>query len=792
VNVGQAIERQSREVVASATDFAIITIDLDGRVIGWNHGAERLLGYTEAEILGRSADVIFTPEDRAAGAAEAERCTALRDGAAEDERWHLRSDGSRFWGGGTLMSLKDGSGTVTDFVKCMRDRTAQRQTEAALVAANQRLRLAIEASRLAVWDLDVVTNTLAASPELNLIMGFAPEVRPTADDTRRNYAPSELERLEGLFAEAFARGETLFEFEFRYIRPDDGVERWLLLRAELLLDEAGQPVRLVGVLMDIDEGKRSQLALQETEERFRLIADSAPVMLWMGTPEGRCLYLNAAQRAFWGVAEEDVVGFDWTPTIHPEDLAMLAGPWAEGMRSRTSFTVEARYRRADGAWRLLQTTTRPRFDAAGEFLGMTGVNIDITDQRQAEAELQGLNATLEARVAEALAERAQTEEQLRQAQKMEAVGQLTGGIAHDFNNLLAGIVGSLDLLQTRLAQGRTTDLARYVGAAMTSAQRAAALTHRLLAFARRQPLDPKPVEANRLVADMEDLLRRTLGPAISLEMVTGGGLWRTLCDPVQLESALLNLCINARDAMPDGGRLTIETANAHLDDAYAASQREVTPGQYVAISVTDTGTGMSPELMAHVFEPFFTTKPTGQGTGLGLSMVYGFAKQSDGHVRIYSEEGQGTTVKLDLPRHRGMEGHDEADPEFGQVPRAESGETVLVVEDEPVVRGLVVEVLEELGYRALEAPDGPSGLRLLLSKRRIDLLITDVGLPGLNGRQLADQARERRPDLKVLFITGYAENATLANGILEPGMAMLTKPFAVDALTRKIGQLIER
>jgi CheY-like chemotaxis protein len=273
-------------------------------------------------------------------------------------------------------------------------------------------------------------------------------------------------------------------------------------------------------------------------------------------------------------------------------------------------------------------------------------------------------------------------------------------------------------------------------------------------------------------------------------MVLAGGLWRTLCDPVQLESALLNLCINARDAMPDGGKLTVETSNAHLDDAYSAAERDVTPGQYVAICVTDTGTGIAPEVIARVFDPFFTTKPIGQGTGLGLSMVYGFAKQSEGHVRIYSEAGQGTTVKLYLPRHRGA-AEKEIEEQTTEVPRAEAGETVLVVEDEPVIRNLIVEVLEDLGYRALEANDGPSGLKLLHSRHRIDLLVTDVGLPGMNGRQLADQARERRPNLKVLFITGYAENATLANGFLEHGMQMLTKPFAVDALAQKIRHMIE-
>jgi CheY-like chemotaxis protein len=328
---------------------------------------------------------------------------------------------------------------------------------------------------------------------------------------------------------------------------------------------------------------------------------------------------------------------------------------------------------------------------------------------------------------------------------------------------------------------------------MTSANRAAALTHRLLAFSRRQPLDPKPVDANRLVASMEDLLRRTLGPSVMLEFVTAGGLWTTLCDPNQLESAILNLAINARDAMPDGGKLVIETANAHLDDAYAAQQRDVVPGQYVAICVTDTGTGMPADVIARAFDPFFTTKPIGQGTGLGLSMVYGFAKQSEGHARIYSEPGRGTTVKIYLPRHRGDDEQTEPAMVVSEAPRAGAGETVLVVEDEPVVRDLIVEILQELGYQPLQATDGLSGLKVLQSKRRIDLLVTVVGLPGgINGRQLADQARERRPDLKVLFITGYAENAALAAGFLEPGMEMVTKPFAAEAFGAKVRAMIRR
>jgi CheY-like chemotaxis protein len=373
---------------------------------------------------------------------------------------------------------------------------------------------------------------------------------------------------------------------------------------------------------------------------------------------------------------------------------------------------------------------------------------------------------------------------------MEAVGQLTGGLAHDFNNLLAGISGSLDLMVTRLSQGRVGDVERYIMAAQGAARRAAALTHRLLAFSRRQTLDPRPTDVNRLVAGMEDLIRRTVGPAIAVEVVGASGLWSTLVDPPQLESALLNLCINARDAMPNGGRITIETANKWLDRA-AARKHDIPEGQYLSLCVTDTGTGMTPDVQARAFDPFFTTKPIGEGTGLGLSMIYGFAKQSGGQVRIYSEEGQGTTVCIYLPRHLGEGPADDEEARAEVRARSEQGETVLVVDDEPTVRMLVTDVLEELGYAVLEAADSVEGLRILRSDLRIDLLISDVGLPGgMNGRQMADAGREVRPDLKVLFITGYAENAAVGNGQLAPGMAVMTKPFAVDGLAVRIKELI--
>jgi signal transduction histidine kinase len=387
-------------------------------------------------------------------------------------------------------------------------------------------------------------------------------------------------------------------------------------------------------------------------------------------------------------------------------------------------------------------------------------------------------------------EHAVTEEALRQAQKMEAVGQLTGGLAHDFNNLLAGISGSIEVISALVKRGKVADLDRFISAAQNSTRRAATLTQRLLAFSRRQTLDPKPTDMNRLIGGMEDLIRRTVGPTVDLEVVGAGGLWVTRVDPPQLENALLNLCINARDAMaPKGGRLTVETANKWLDEN-SARERDLPPGQYVSLCVTDTGTGMTADVIARAFDPFFTTKPVGEGTGLGLSMVYGFARQSGGQVRIYSELGKGTTLCIYLPRHIGaLEKVSGAEVLAPEVPGA--GETVLVVDDEPVVRMLIREVLIENGFAPLEAQDGPAALAILRSNIHIDLLITDVGLPGgLNGRQVADAARVSRPDLKILFITGYAENAVIGNGILEPGMEIVTKPFVMATLGSRIRRMI--
>ena len=483
-----------------------------------------------------------------------------------------------------------------------------------------------------------------------------------------------------------------------------------------------------------------------------------------GAHKGYLASFNPAWSRTLGWSEAELLNRTSEWLEHPDDDGITRAEVKKLGAGETTIRFESRFRHKDGSYRWLS------------WMGVSDKDRNYAVARDVTAE-------------KAAAERLKvTEDALLQSRKMEAVGQLTGGIAHDFNNLLTGIVGSLDLMRTRLAQGRTENVTRYIDAAMTSANRAAALTHRLLAFARRQPLIPKGVDANALVVSLEDLLRRTIGEAIDLRVLASDNLWTTLCDPNQLESALLNLTINARDAMPDGGKLTITTANARVGEVHAEAPA-LAPGDYIRIEVADTGTGMSAEVVARAFDPFFTTKPIGQGTGLGLSMIYGFARQSNGHVLIESKPGRGTAIKLYLPRHKGHAAAEHA-ASIEADEHAATGETVLVVEDEPVVRGVIVEMLQDQGYRTLEATDGPSGLRILRTEKRIDLLITDVGLPGMNGRQLADQARESRADLKILFITGYAESVAIADGFLQPGMEMITKPFDLDNLSRRVRAMV--
>ena len=612
----------------------------------------------------------------------------------------------------------------------------------------------------------------------------------------------------------------------REIEPDNA-QVWLDVYGQVLL--TGQPLRFeqefqavgrhievsatrvgpvemrqVSVLFrDITARRRTEAALRENVQRVQLALEAGAIIgtwIW-DIPADRLNVDEGFAQAFGVAPERDLSQLsiaDVMEAVHPDDRDMLAARIRETLARGGTYAHQYRTRRRDGRYYWLEANGRVELTPDGIPSTFPGVLIDIEGRRAVEAErdralaaLRTLNDTLEQRVQERTKALLDAEEALRQAQKMEAVGQLTGGLAHDFNNILAGISGSLELMKVRLAQGRISDIERHLNGAQSAVKRAAALTQRLLAFSRRQTLDPKAADLNRIVADMHDLIGRSVGPAITVETIAAGGLWNTFVDIGQLENALLNLCINARDAMPHGGRLTIETANRWLDDI-AAMQRGVQPGQYVSLCVSDTGTGMSPDVVARAFDPFFTTKPTGQGTGLGLSMVYGFAGQSGGAVRIYSELGQGATLCIYLPRHLGEAGEDDLpQSDENMVATAPGSKTILVVDDEPLVRMVTVEVLSDLGYHVLEAEDGPSALKVLAACPELDLLVTDVGLPnGMNGRQLADAIRAPRPELPVLFVTGYAENAVLNHGHLERGMQVLTKPFAADVLARRVRELV--
>lgn len=655
-------EVRNRQILDSVMDYAIIATDMRGRVTSWNEGARRILGWSESEMLGQSLERTFTPEDVERRQILIEAAAALESGSGMDERWHVRKTGELFWANGSLMVLREETGTAIGFVKVLRDRTAERLASEALIRSERRLDALVRASSQSIFSA-------------------------AAD--------------------------------------------WSALRQHV---------------------------------RDGLLNDSLPA--------------NARWQQDW---------------VYPDDRALLSSAIGAAIADKSGLELELRVLDASQRvrWTLLRAV--PLLDAHGAIEEWFGTASDVTDRRQAEEQLRLLTETLEERVRERSAALLLAEEKLRQSQKMEAVGQLTGGLAHDFNNLLTAITVGLELLQARVQQGKYDRLERYVEMAQTSAARAAALTQRLLAFSRRQTLAPSALEVEALVHGMREIIARTLGPSISLQVIPAADAWKVLVDAPQLENALLNLCINARDAMPDGGELTISLHNRSLDHA-AAQLLDLPPGDYVCLSVQDTGTGMTEEIMSKVFEPFFTTKPIGQGTGLGLSMIYGFTRQSGGHVRIESDVGVGTTMALYLPRFSGEQVHDEGPATQDDPQRATMHScTVLLVEDETAIRVLISEVLTDAGYRVIETAEGSAAVERLRSAETIDVLVTDVGLTGgLNGRQVADAGRQYRPMLPVLFVTGYAATAAVGAGQLDDGMEVLTKPFLAADLERRVAQLLER
>ena len=776
-----------------------------------------------------------------------------------------------------------------------------------LALGQEQLRFAQEAGRIGTFELDSETRQLLVSPTFCRIWGMPVTASVSLSALKELLVPQDRERIRTLDPDL--KQDALDYIEYRVIRPDTGEMRWLARQGEPVVEATTGKTRYFGVVYDITERRQAEESLRESEARFRLIADSAPVPMWVTKLNRDRDFVNRAYIDFLGVTYDAALTFDWRTIIHPDDTARVVKEQLEREASLQPFSLEARFRNAAGEWRWLHTESQPRWGVDGKHAGFIGAAYDITAiktsaedmrllagtlERQVEQrtsllrsqetqlrtmfetsyQLQGLLSpdgrlleangraldAMSAKLAEVrgklfwqtsfwasspvvserirsalvrvaagenfreeivldmpdgarafdfamrrmiggadqafiffeaieMTERRTVEEQLRQAQKMESLGQLTGGIAHDFNNLLTGITGSLDLIKRRIANGRMEGIERFMDAAMASAQRAAALTHRLLAFARRQSLDTKSTDANALVSGLEELLQRTLGENVHLRTALAERLWPGLSDSNQLETALVNLAINARDAMPDGGELVITTANVTRAARVLPSGEALPAGDFVAICVSDTGSGMPPAVIAKAFDPFFTTKPIGQGTGLGLSMVYGFLKQTGGFVDIASEVDRGTSVTLFLPRAP----NEAASTEIAEslvTPRGR-GETVFLVEDDASVRLLMTEVLEELGYRYLQAHDGRAAIPILQSSERIDLLVTDVGLPHVNGRQLAEIARQTRPDLRVLFVTGYAEGATVRGGFLDPGMEMISKPFALDALATRIRALIE-
>lgn len=666
--------------------------------------------------------------------------------------------------------------------------------EGSAADAFERLRLALDAAAIVgTWIWDVPNDRVTADERFSKTFGIAVE------DCRRGLPltemfvsihPEDLPRVQAAVQEALIK-RAPYRCEYR-IRGTDQTYRWIEALGRVDTDDQGAPTLFPGILLDIEARRAAEAERDRATALLRMFTEAVPGVVYAKDREGRMLVANRGTTALIGRPPEEYLGkTDAEFLADTEQSRIITETDQRIMSTGVAEVIEEQVSQPDGTVSVWLSTKEPLRSDAGEVIGLIGSSVDVTDRKNAETAIHELNATLEQRVKEAIKEREEAQEALRQSQKMEAVGQLTGGIAHDFNNLLGGISGCLEMMQAKLAQGEYKALDRYVSVALGAAQRGAALTHRLLAFSRRQALAPKATDVHALITGLQPLVERTVGPSIELQVADSQPLWLALIDPGQLENALLNLCINARDAMPNGGRISIGCDN-DVVDAAAARQLDLPEGQYLRISVSDTGIGMPPSLIDKAFEPFFTTKPMGKGTGLGLSMVYGFARQSGGQARITSTPGRGTTVALYLPRFEG---------ELEPAQPFKSGEpflapsqalTVLIVEDDAALRMLLAEVVHGLGYTTIEATDSVAGMRILDSDVPIDLLISDIGLPGgRNGLEMVAGSRHKRPELKVLFITGYADDATGHIGRLEKNMRLMVKPFGLDVLRDRLKEMFK-
>ena len=895
----KANEEQSRQIIDGAVDYAIIALDLEGRIVRWNEGARRVFGWTKEEVSGLYWDMLFTPEDRAAGKSKEAMNAAIAQGVAHHDRWHLRKSGEIFWASGEISLLRDSSGEQTGLLKVLRDQTEQYIAAQAVKEAEARLKRAQQAGGVGVFSLDLKTDILSPTPEFCNIYGIENTTAITIAAIQALVVDEDQEVASN--PETRRSGSSPLSVEYRIRRADNNLERVIARRGEFEFGSDGSPVRFVGVVQDVTDRRQAQRELRESEARFRALAQAIPNHVWTATPAGHLDWFNDRVYQYSGRNEGELDGEQWVAMVHPDDVSTTAETWQHALGTGETYRTEFRLRDREGAFRWHIVRAVPIKDDEGKILRWIGTNTEVEELRATREKLESLNQTLEERVAErtadrdriwrlstdvmlvarfdatisainpawatvlgwteddllgksfmefvhpddhkatleevgrleqgatifafenryqakdgtyktiawtavpdeaylhavgrdvtaeriAAAEHRKTELALLQAQKMEAIGNLTGGVAHDFNNLLQVVSGNLHLLAKDVVGNAKAE--RRIANALAGVDRGSKLASQLLAFGRRQALDPKVVNVGRLIRAMDEMLRRTIGEGVEIETIVSGGLWNCLIDPMQIENALLNLAINARDAMEGFGKLTIEVGNAYIDDAYVRLHDGVSAGQYVAVSVTDTGSGMSPALIEKVFEPFFSTKPEGKGTGLGLSMVYGFVKQTGGHVKIYSEVGSGTTIKMYLPRSANAE---DLEVKRNDTPVIGGQETILVAEDDEGVRATVVEMLQELGYRVLKAPDATSALSVIESGAAIDLLFTDVVMPGsLKSAELAKKAKERIPGIGVLFTSGYTENSIVHGGRLDPGVHLLSKPYSREDLARKIRYVLDK
>ena len=673
-----------------------------------------------------------------------------------------------------IVTVVVASGLRTALVRLRREATARSEAEAMLT-------LAEEAGGIGLWDWDMAAPRVRWSPGVFRIMGIAPaDAPPSPRNLLGRVNPDDLDRLADVNAQAIRHGQA-YTVDYRS-RGDDGQERWLHARGQIHRNAAGRAVRLVGYILDVTERYRAAEQLRESEARFRNLADSAPALLWISEPAGARAFVNSAYVAFLGGSYDDALKVDWRTRLHPDDLQRIIREQVAGESSRKPFTLEARYRRADGEWRWLRSFSQPRIDPAGAFSGFGGIAFDVTDAKQVEADLQHINELLEDRVELAVAERDQAQAALLQSQKLEALGQLTGGVAHDFNNLLTVIIGALDIVQRHPEDtGRTARLGK---AALDAAQRGERLTRQLLAFSRRQPLRPEVTIIDTVLRDSETLYRGALGERFMLDMSLAAGDAPVSIDPAQFDAAVMNLLVNARDAMPSGGVVSISTRVGQRP-----ATGDLAAGDYLSVSVQDTGEGMDDATRARVFEPFFSTKPVGKGTGLGLSQVYGFVHQSGGGVAIESAPGQGATITLLLPLTQAAQRVSEEDRPAPHTPT--KALDVLLVEDDPAVATLAEAMLRELGHSVTLAVHPADALAQLDGPARFTLLLTDVVMPGeLTGVDLARQVVAARPDLPVLLSSGYTGDI-LASAEDAP-WPLLRKPYTLDALAAAIAEAVKR